>query len=619
MAASHYDPSSNFAPRMPQSQYGPAPQFVLESAFPRSFVPQSLHNFHLPGFQGQHIQAGAELPSYAPQGQQRYRHDEPYIPANYGGLSLAGTAPPPPPHPHRGAPRPAGYARPLPPDARRELGQLLLEAMDAERRAVPVNPPAHPQWSRALYSPVLAQRRANAFPAATVPRQRRHSVAVTPSARMRTRVPPPPPSLSTDTFSDDTRSSFTIQTPSSFVSGPEGLFDLLDTPSPTERRRRRASMIPVTHRRHHHARRVHDTSITGPALVAPVPVTASTHSVLDSGYGGENVAPGSLGLDIRPRKLFVSQFDTPSNHRTRHVMNATPLPEPPTSRSSDRLRKLAPAPIKLPPPEQGCNLPTPSSVRHTSCLGENAQAPPPSHQPQHTTCCKHAADHAPADEEHRTKQFSEAPAPAVHVVSPSAETPSSASTIALLQRPYDARLLGASRIYAPGDVQRALATPPAPLTQAIPLPPVTARTPWFEQEMMRQRRVALEPSSSMCADVGSPVGAKGEPLRENARKGSGDSEAELSKVPNGQRHALGKGDALPGASTKTKNQDTQREEPTVVNEREGDALSPLDILFAQAPFADWERMTGKCLEAVKDMQFVCISPPSCAIECRTSS
>ncbi|KIP03601.1 hypothetical protein PHLGIDRAFT_130046 [Phlebiopsis gigantea 11061_1 CR5-6] len=326
-------------------------------------------------------------------------------------------------------------------------------------------------------------------------------------------------------------------------------------PSPTDHISNHALMAETPHTDSRHNRYAYRGTHERQIIIAPQPISGSSRTVASTSFT-QFTPTDALGLDIRPQRLFTHYHD--DGFPSTLSQGAGPSLEPPQSRWSHRLRRLAPPPIQVPLPSRFSWTSTPNSPASSSENGKAAHASePPAPAP---------ASHPPSPpSSHRGAQSQCSTRRA-----PSGAVQSSASGSLLLQTmPFEDRIERAATIYAGPEVGVDADAPqpsppqhPPPVVQrTIPLPPITPRSAgyaWYPVAGPSSRPLETgEPSSS---------GLQGRwpsPVLDRTQVESAD-----------------------------------------VDSIAQDGLWPLYFSFEREPGVDWEASTARCIEAVEDMGYV---------------
>ena len=445
-----------------------------------------------------------------PRSQYSHRHSVPFAAPYSGGPAFDYLTPPPSLCPHRVL----GYVEDTN-DRNMSLSAVSLQESTRQPQAVLVPPPTTLPTSRVTCSPVFSECA--------------HNV---------------PHLLAPQSFSPN-------------VCATEQPSPTLYSPSPADHIKDHPLMAFSPHATTRHSRYAHDGQYDEPSLVAPQPISASSRTVASSNYA-LIIPSDALGLDFRPQPFYTGcPSDVCYSDSTQEAGPST-LSDPPQSRWSQRLRRLAPPPIQVPRTQSRFSW---TSGRQTPCTvpadeesqDEGSSPSFPSSPHPHPDGCSAA--------EEQTVEASQcepvwAPSGAVALQRGAS---SSQHSLPLQSRPYEDRLERAAGIYAEREQTvprlRSPRSPPPLRQRPIPLPLVTARSDF---------------------DWRPPTGSFA------------------------QNFSLG-GNALAGPSDISVRQYEADGEPMEVDTA---ALSPLEIEFQRAPFADWDDITSRCLQAVDDMKYV---------------
>lgn len=328
-------------------------------------------------------------------------------------------------------------------------------------------------------------------------------------------------------------------------------------PSPTDHISNHALMAEAPHTDSRHNRYAYRNTHEGQIIIAPQPISGSSRTVASTSFA-QFTPTDALGLDIRPQRLPTHHHD--DGFISTLLQEAGPsssVLEPPQSRWSHRLRRLAPPPIRVPLlPSRFSWTSTPNSPASSS---ENEKAAQTSEPPA-------PASHPPSPpSSHRGAQSQCSTRRA-----PSGAVQSSASGSLLLQTmPFEDRVERAATIYAGPEVGVDANAPqpsppqhPPPVVQrTIPLPPITPRSAgyaWYPVAGPSSRPLETgEPFSSGLRDQWPS------PVLDRTQDGSAE-----------------------------------------IDQTAPDGLWPLDFSFEREPGVDWEASTARCIEAVEYTGYV---------------
>jgi hypothetical protein len=484
-----------------------------------------------------------------------HRHHGPYLAANPGSVGMSFCAPPAFYRRSRNAEN-ALYEK-----DRLTSARLLSQPSKSHSPVVPVVPPATLLVPRALLLPGPTK-----------------SFVIQPHPRAS--LPP------TSTF-------FTSEHPPQPIRPPPGAVRTRELPD----------MTTIDHSPARHSSPLSSNANGWLQIAAPVPISAASSTLLPL-VRQPAMETDALGLELRPRRLLETSIDEPAAEDYRGQQASTSAVRP-ASRTSRRLRRIAPPPIYIPPR-------TPE-VRSRGVRSEQSLS--------YVTSIPHRcgnSEQRPAEDVEEMEDVSQA--------SPSGSVPGAKMQDPF--RPYEleAPSTGNPEMNVEHQYQHVIVShePPPVRLGFVPLPPDTAESanvwestpeslpvallyhpftednrtpppPYVEHERqshlhaLTDQRASPQPSlPSLC-------------YRRQNERGNASWPVVESITPFRPPTAL----HLP-LETATPYGQLSGDASMQVDAPLGDMLSPLVIEFQHGPFSDWEGTTMQCLRAVEDMTYVSI-------------